>query len=269
MRLFLVDAFTSAPFSGNPAAVCLLDGPADPSWMQQVAAEMNLAETAFLEPRDGGYGLRWFAPLAEVILCGHATLASAHVLYTLGLAGRDEPIRFETASGTLTARGDGTLIALDFPVMTAVAAPPPPGLLSALGVAIPVWAGRAPEDFLVVLGDEKAVIKIQPDLTSLAAIDVRGAIVTAPASRPGADFVSRFFAPSIGVPEDPVTGSAHCTLAQYWGQRLGRQDLTGYQASPRGGTVRVRWAGDRVTLAGQAVTVLSGTLAESALPESG
>ena len=266
MRLFQVDAFTDAAFSATPAAVCLLDRPADPSWMQQVAAEVNLPMTAFVETRAGGYGVRWFTAATEVLLCGHATLASAHVLVEAGLAAREEAIRFDSASGPLVARRDGDMITLDFPARPAIPAPAPPGLLAALGITRPAWTGRAPEDALVVVDREEEVIGLTPDLAALTAVDTRGAIVTAPASRSGADFVSRFFAPAIGVPEDPVTGSAHCTLAQYWGERLGRPVLTGYQASPRGGTVRVRWDGDRVALAGHAVTVYSGTLADSTLP---
>ncbi|HEY4852939.1 MAG TPA: PhzF family phenazine biosynthesis protein [Streptosporangiaceae bacterium] len=267
MRLFQVDAFTDAAFSGNPAAVCLLDRPAGPSWMQKVAAEVNLPMTAFVERRAGGYGVRWFTAATEVLLCGHATLASAHVLVEEGLARRGDAIRFDSASGPLVARRDGDLITLDFPARPAVPAPAPGGLLAALGVTRPAWTGHGPEDALVVLDREEEVTGLTPDLAGLTAVDTRGAIVTAPASRSGADFVSRFFAPAIGVPEDPVTGSAHCTLAQYWGERLGRPVLTGYQASPRGGTVRVRWEGDRVTLAGHAVTVYSGTLAAATLPQ--
>ena len=266
MRLFQVDAFTGAVFSGNPAAVCLLGGPADPAWMQAAAAEMNLSETAFLEPLPGGWGLRWFTPAAEVALCGHATLASAHVLYETGLATPAEEIRFETASGLLTARNDGDMIALDFPARPAAAQPPPPGLLAALGAGEAVWTGRGKDDLLVVLAREAEVAGLRPDIPRLAVAGSRGVIVTAPASRPGADFVSRFFAPAVGVPEDPVTGSAHCTLAPYWCGRLGRAELTGYQASPRGGVVRVRLAGGRVTLSGQAVTVFAGHLATAALP---
>lgn len=266
MRLFQVDAFTGAAFSGNPAAVYLLGGPAGAGWMQAAAAEMNLSETAFLEPRPGGWGLRWFTPAAEVALCGHATLASAHVLYETGLAGAGGEIRFQTASGLLTARRDGDMIALDFPARPAAAQPPPPGLLAALGAADVVWTGRGEEDHLVVLAGEAGVTGLRPDIPRLAGAGSRGVIVTAPADRPDADFVSRFFAPAVGVPEDPVTGSAHCTLAPYWAGRLGRTALTGYQASARGGVVRVRLAGDRVTLAGHAVTVFAGQLAAAALP---
>jgi len=268
MRIFVVDAFTDAAFAGNPAAVCLLDRPADDRWMQRLAAEMNLAETAFVEPRPGGWLLRWFTPVVEVALCGHATLASAHVLLETGLAAAGEPITFESASGPLTARRDGDLIVLDFPARPASQEEPPPGLLDALGVTAPVWTGRAPEDFLVVVATEDEVTGLRPDTGKLAAVTQRGAIVTAPATRAGADFVSRFFAPAVGVPEDPVTGSAHCTLAPYWFGRLDRTELTGFQASPRGGTVRVRAAADRILLTGHAVTVLSGELTAAALPAS-
>jgi PhzF family phenazine biosynthesis protein len=266
MRLFQVDAFTDAAFRGNPAAVCLLGGPADPAWMQAAANEMNLSETAFVEPRAGAYGLRWFTPAAEVALCGHATLASAHVLYENGLAGAGEAIRFESASGPLTARRDNGMIALDFPARPAAPVPPPPGLLDALGVSDPVWTGRGEDDDLVVLAEETAVTSLAPDIPRLAGTGSRGVIVTAPAARPDADFVSRFFAPAVGIAEDPVTGSAHCTLAPYWSERLGRAELTGYQASARGGVVRVRAAGDRVTLSGHAVTVFSGHLTGAACP---
>jgi len=270
MRLFQVDAFTGDAFAGNPAAVCLLGGPAEPRWMQSVAREMNLSETAFVEPRAAGYGLRWFTPVAEVALCGHATLASAHVLYQTGLAEPDQRVRFDSASGPLTARREDGLIVLDLPARPAAPAPPPPGLLAALGVASPVWTGRAREDLMVVLGREEEVTGVCPDTAALAALDTRGVIVTAPASRPGADFVSRFFAPAVGVPEDPVTGSAHCTLAPFWADRLGRISLTGYQASARGGAVRVRVVEDeRVLLGGHAVTVFSGHLSDAALPADG
>jgi PhzF family phenazine biosynthesis protein len=266
MRIFQVDAFAEDAFTGNPAAVCLLEAPAEAAWMQRVAAEMNLAETAFVEPGAGGYRLRWFTPATEVALCGHATLASAHVLFSTGIAAPGEPIRFDSASGPLIARRAGPAITLDFPARPARQADLPPGLSEALGLAAPVWTGRSTDDFLVVLGSDQEVTGLRPDLAALAEIRVRGTIVTAPSSRPGADFVSRFFAPAVGVPEDPVTGSAHCTLAPYWCQRLGRDSLTGYQASPRGGTVQVRVQGDRVMLAGRAVTVLAGELTAAAGP---
>jgi PhzF family phenazine biosynthesis protein len=266
MQLFHVDSFADDVFGGNPAAVCLLSGPAEPKWMQSVAGEMNLPETAFVEPRGVGYGLRWFTPVAEVDLCGHATLASAHVLYETGLAPAAEPVRFDSVSGPLIARREDGLLELDFPVRRADPAPPPAGLLAALGLTSAVWTGRGEDDLMVVLGDEDGVTGLRPDTVALAQLESRGIIVTAPATRPGADFVSRFFAPAVGIAEDPVTGSAHCTLAPYWADRLGRDSLTGYQASARGGTVRVRLAGDRVLLAGRAVTVFSGHLSEAALP---
>jgi predicted PhzF superfamily epimerase YddE/YHI9 len=262
--LYQVDAFTAAPFAGNPAAVCLLEADQDPAWMQAVAAEMNLSETAFLRPADepGRYRLRWFTPAVEVELCGHATLASAHVLWSEGLAGTAGELRFDTASGPLAARrdGDGT-IWLDFPATPAAPVDPPAGLLEALG-GDARWVGRCRFDYLVELADEAAVRDLDPDVRRLRALGARGVIVTAPAGTAagGYDFVSRFFAPGAGIDEDPVTGSAHCTLGPYWAGRLGRPELTGFQASARGGLVRVRPAGDRVLLGGQAVTVLRGRL---------
>jgi PhzF family phenazine biosynthesis protein len=199
-------------------------------------------------------------------LCGHATLASAHVLYETGLAEPSEPVRFDSVSGPLTARREDGLLVLDFPARPARPAPAPPGLLTALGVDGAEWTGQAKDDLMVVLGREEEVTGLRPDTVALAGYGTRGTIVTAPAARPGADFVSRFFAPGVGIAEDPVTGSAHCTLAPYWAGRLGRPELTGYQASARGGTVRVRVEGDRVLLAGRAVTVFSGQLSEAALP---
>ena len=269
MRLFQVDAFADRVFAGNPAAVCLLGGPAEAGWMQSVASEMNLSETAFLEPRAGGYGLRWFTPVAEVGLCGHATLASAHILYETGQAEPTGPVRFDSVSGPLTARREDGLLVLDFPARPAGPAPAPPGLLAALGADGAEWTGQAKDDLMVVVSREQEVTGLRPDTVALAGYGTRGIIVTAPASRPGADFVSRFFAPAVGIAEDPVTGSAHCTLAPYWAQRLGRPGLTGYQASARGGTVRVRVDGDRVLLAGRAVTVFSGELSGAALPRPG
>ena len=262
--LYQVDAFTAEPFAGNPAAVCLLDADADPGWMQRVAAEMNLSETAFLRPgaEAGRYGLRWFTPAVEVELCGHATLASAHVLYSEGLVEAGRELRFDTASGPLAARRDGDgAIWLDFPATPAEPVDPPAGLLEALGVGATRWVGLGRFDYLVELADEAAVRGLAPDVRGLDGLGVRGVIVTAAADGPGGyDFVSRFFAPGAGIDEDPVTGSAHCTLAPYWADRLGRPELTGYQASTRGGLVRVRPQGDRVLLGGQAVTVLRGQL---------
>jgi PhzF family phenazine biosynthesis protein len=266
MRLFQVDAFAERPFAGNPAAVCLVEGSVDTEWMQSVAAEMNLSETAFLARRDDGvYGLRWFTPEIEVDLCGHATLASAHILWDEKIEG-PEPIGFSTRSGLLTAVpvGDG-LIQLDFPAdppdVAYVGGPFSEGLAAALGAPV-VGVHRGRFDLLVELADAEAVRALTPDLRSLAGYDARGVIVTAAGDGlQGADFVSRCFYPAAGVDEDPVTGSAHCTLASFWCTRLGRPSLVGWQASARGGRVGVELAGKRVRLTGRAVTVLRGELA--------
>ncbi len=259
-----VDAFTDRPFAGNPAAVCVLPGPADEGWMQAVAREMNLAETAFLHrrPAGDGFALRWFTPTTEVELCGHATLASARVLWEEGHLPPGETARFHTRSGLLTAERRGEWIELDFPAEPPEPAAPPAGLLAALGLAAgDAWyTGRNRFDWLVEVGAEEIVRELQPDFTALKAIPTRGAIVTAPSAAPGFDFVSRFFAPGAGIDEDPVTGSAHCCLGPFWAARLGKDTLVGRQVSARGGTVRVRPAGDRVILGGQAVTTLRGEL---------
>ena len=258
--VFQVDAFTGAAFGGNPAAVCLLDAPADAAWMQSVATEMNLSETAFLVPRGVGcWDLRWFTPAVEVDLCGHATLASAHVLWQEGLDGGAEALSFSTRSGTLGARRDGELVELDFPSTPAGVAEPPPDLLEALGVD-PVQTASSGTDWLVELDDEAAVRAAQPDSRRLLSVDCRGVIVTAPASEESAaDVVSRFFAPRVGIDEDPVTGSAHCAVGPWWAERLGPR-LVAHQASARGGELRVIVDGDRVRLGGTAVTVLRGEL---------
>ena len=262
-----VDAFTDRPFSGNPAAVCVLPEPSDAAWMQSVANEMNLAETAFLVPEgDGGFGLRWFTPTVEVDLCGHATLASAHVLWELGLLPRSAVARFSTRSGVLTAtQGEGGWITLDFPAQTTFfdTMRSTLDITQALGITVPsivgpVWMSRF--DLLVEVDSPQTVRAIRPNFALLAAIEARGVIVTARADRPEFDFVSRFFGPRVGIDEDPVTGSAHCVLGPYWAERLGRTALVGYQASSRGGVVRVDVQGDRVLLGGQAVTVLRGEL---------
>lgn len=259
LPLFQVDAFTDRQFAGNPAAVCLLDEPGDPAWMQDVACEMNLAETAFLSKQADGYSLRWFTPAVEVDLCGHATLASAHVLWEQGYLPAATQARFHTKSGLLTAKRQGDWIELDFPAKPAEPVEIPPGLAEALGVPA-VSMGMSQYDCLVEVESEAAVRALRPDIAKLATIPMRGMIVTSLASTPGYDFVSRFFAPSAGLSEDPVTGSAHCVLAPFWGKRLGRDELVGYQASARGGVVRVRLDGERVHLGGQAVTVLRGEL---------
>jgi len=256
-RIVQVDAFTAVPFAGNPAAVCVMSAPAPDDWMQRVALEMNLSETAFLHPEGDGYRLRWFTPAAEVDLCGHATLASAHVLWEDGHLPKDSEARFRTRSGLLRANRDGDWITLDFPAKPPAPAEPPPGLVEALGLE-PVEVARNQFDYLVVAADEETVRNLHPDTARLQQLEMRGVIVTARSSDPAYDFVSRFFAPGVGVPEDPVTGSAHCCLAPYWSQVLGRQEFTAFQASPRGGVLRIRLSGDRVLLSGQAVTVMRG-----------
>ncbi|MGA9086858.1 MAG: PhzF family phenazine biosynthesis protein [Methanoregula sp.] len=258
-ELHVVDAFTGFPFRGNPAAVCIMEGPAEPAWMQQVAGELKHSETAFLSPLPGGWDLRWFTPAQEVDLCGHATLASAFVLWETGREQPGSVIIFTTRSGTLTARRDGEWISLDFPAEPAGDAVPVPGLDRALGVT-PVFIGRNRFDLLVELATASDVCDLDPDTNALAAIPARGIIVTAVSDLPDVDFVSRFFAPALGVPEDPVTGSAHCCLGPYWGKKLNKTELSGFQCSSRGGTVRVTLAGDRVILGGHAVRVFSGQL---------
>jgi PhzF family phenazine biosynthesis protein len=259
LPLYLVDAFTERPFGGNPAAVCLLPGPRDERWMQHVAAEMNLSETAFVHPEDDTLRLRWFTPKVEIALCGHATLATAHVLWEVGRVPAGQSIAFRTLSGVLTAARSGAEIELDFPVNPAEEAPPPAGLAEALGVAV-LWAGRTRFDWLVEVESEAVLRVLEPDFARLARLPVRGVIVTSRPTTPGYDFVSRFFAPGSGIAEDPVTGSAHCCLAHWWGRRLGKTTMIGYQASARGGVVRVRLAGDRVLLGGRAITVVRGEL---------
>jgi PhzF family phenazine biosynthesis protein len=263
IRCLQVDAFASRPFSGNPAAVCLLDRDREPQWMQSVAAEMNLSETAFVRSLDDGFGLRWFTPAVEVALCGHATLAAGHALWQEGLVRDGGPIRFHTKSGLLTASRDGDLIELDFPATPAEPAEPPAELLDALGVGA-VFVGRTRFDFLVAVATEAEVRSLAPDFARLRATGARGIIVTSVSEDSRFDFVSRFFAPGAGIDEDPVTGSAHCCLAPFWSARLGKEQMTGYQASQRGGVVDVRVSGDRVVLGGHAVTVWTGELSAAA-----
>ncbi len=254
-----VDAFTSEPFAGNPAAVCVLPEAVDATWMQNVARELNLAETAFLCPRQRDFDLRWFTPAVEVDLCGHATLASAHVLWESGILPPGEPARFHTRSGLLTATKQGDWIELDFPITPEEPVAPPPGLFESLG-ASPRYVGRSKFDYIVELDSEETVRRLEPDFSRLSAISTRGVIATSRASTPGCDFVSRFFAPAAGINEDPVTGSAHCCLAPFWRQRLGKDSFLARQISPRGGVLKVRINGDRVLLGGQAVTVLRAEL---------
>jgi len=258
--LVQVDAFTDRPFAGNPAAVCILERARDAEWMQRVALEMNLSETAFLVPAADGYDLRWFTPEVEIDLCGHATLASAHVLWQDGHLAPDAEARFHTRSGLLTCRRDGDWIWMDFPAKPSEPVDGMPELAAALGVNA-VHVGRSHFDHVVEVESEDVVRGARPDISRIATFPVRGVILTARGSEgSGYDFVSRFFAPAAGVAEDPVTGSAHCVLAPYWAAKLGREELTGFQASKRGGVVRVRHAGDRVHLGGQAVTVMRGEL---------
>lgn len=263
IKIFQVDSFTSTPFRGNPAAVCLLEGPVEDRWMKDVAREMNLSETAFLLKRDDGYSLRWFTPTVEVELCGHATLASAHILWETGELGCGERALFHTLSGKLWAGLKDGWIEMDFPSEPEVSAEPPGALLEALPEA-PLYVGRNRFDYLVELSGEEIVRGLKPDLALIKRLPTRGVIVTA-GVKAGAgspfDFVSRFFAPASGIDEDPVTGSAHCCLGPYWGDKLKKKDLVAYQASERGGVVRVGLRDGRVLLSGQAVTVFSGELA--------
>lgn len=266
MQLYQVDAFTDAPFSGNPAAVCLLASDRGDGWMQDVAMEMNLSETAFLRRQpDGAFRLRWFTPTHEVDLCGHATLASAHVLWSEGVLSVEETAQFATASGKLTAeRGmeDGW-ITLDFPTDPVAPLDPPETLLDALGTEDPVFVGTSGRDLLVHVADAAAVRALDPDFAAIRALDARGVVVTAESDIEKTDFVSRFFAPQVGVPEDPVTGSTHCALAPYWARRTGQTHMVGIQLSSRGGTVRVVLDGPdahRVGLSGKAVTVFRAQL---------
>ncbi len=255
LPLFQVDAFADRPFAGNPAAVCLLAGPRDDAWLLAVAQEMNLSETAFLWRRADGWDLRWFTPAVEVDLCGHATLASAHILWELGELAWEEPARFHTRSGLLTCRRTRDGIEMDFPANPEQPAEAPPGLVEALPVT-PRYVGRSQFDYLVEAASESEL----RNFYLLAALKVRGVIVTSRSASPDFDFVSRFFAPRSGVNEDSVTGSAHCCLGPFWQSRLGKSLFRAYQASDRGGVVQVRVDGSRVFLTGQAVTVLRGEL---------
>jgi PhzF family phenazine biosynthesis protein len=276
MRIRIIDAFTDRPFAGNPAAVCLLGGDTwpDEAWMRQVAAEMNLSETAFAHPlpgnADADWALRWFTPAVEANLCGHATLATAHALRSD--RGAPGTVRFSSRSGVLIAHAsqDGS-ITLDFPAAPTTEVAVPDTLAESLGARPEATYGTgALGDLLVVLPDEPTVRALAPDFTAVARLTrghgIRGVITTAAAADPagGYDFVSRFFAPAVGIPEDPVTGSAHTALARYWSDRLGRASLTGLQASARTGLVHTAVHGDRVHLTGHAVTVLDGTLENDA-----
>ena len=265
MTVTVVDAFAERPFEGNPAAVCVLDAPAPEDWMRGLAREMNLSETAFLTPGDdGAFDLRWLTPTLEVDLCGHATLASAHVLFETGRV-QDEA-RFDTRSGRLTVRSSGERsYIMDFP-----ATPPEAAAIDGLAEAIgadAVWTGRSRFDLFAVLGSEAEVRATDPDLRAVEALGHRGLIVTARADEGSdVDAVSRYFAPAFGVDEDPVTGSAHCVIGPYWAAQLGKEEVACYQASARGGRVDVRVEGDRVALTGSAITVYRAELAPAATP---
>ncbi|PPR18130.1 MAG: putative isomerase YddE [Alphaproteobacteria bacterium MarineAlpha9_Bin7] len=262
--LCIVDAFTNVRFAGNPAAVCLLSENVETTWMQNVAKEMNLSETAFMSQRSeglkDGFDLRWFTPLAEVDLCGHATLAGAHILWERGILPKLNKALFHTRSGVLTAKISDGWIEMDFPALVAKTVPSPPNFQSVLAFD-PVWVGWNGMDYLVELSSPANVRDLAPDYTVLSKLDTRGIIVTARSEgESDVDFVSRFFAPRYGIKEDPVTGSAHCSLGPYWASKLDRNELVGRQLSSRGGDVRVLVDGTRVRLSGKAVTVLRGEL---------
>src|SRR5215471_5906703 len=261
LRIVQVDAFTDTPFAGNPAAVCVLPAPREAQWMQHVAREMNLSETAFLCRRADGFVLRWFTPAVEVDLCGHATLASAHVLWEDGHLAVDTPADFHTRSGRLTATRQEAWIRLDFPALPPEPTTAPEALLQALPVT-PLYVGRNRSSYLVEVATEESVRTLQPDFTLLQTLPGGRVIVTSQATSAGFDFVSRYFAPGAGIPEDPVTGSSHCCLGPYWSQQLNKNVFTAYQASARGGVVRVQVRGARIALGGQAVTVLRGELVD-------
>ncbi len=259
LKIVQIDAFASSPFEGNPAAVCLLPEYPGDDWLQALAVEMNLSETAFLKQREDGFDLRWFTPQAEVELCGHATLASAHFLWQEGLLEESETARFHTLSGQLTACRREEWIEMDFPAAPPEATEAAPELSRSLGVD-PLFVGRNRFDYIVEVESEEVLRAASPDFKLLAKVAERGVMITCLAEAPEYDFVSRFFAPAVGVDEDPVTGSAHCCLAPFWSDRLSRETLVGYQASRRGGVVRTRVEGGRVLLGGRAVTVLTGRL---------
>jgi PhzF family phenazine biosynthesis protein len=262
VNIYQVDAFTNKPFSGNPAAVCILDEPREENWMLDVAREMNLSETAFLHKQEDGYRLRWFTPVTEIDLCGHATLASAHILWETDLLGSQETAHFYTLSGVLKATRKGEEIEMDFPAITYEPLSESSDLREALGVT-PVYQGKSDFFILVEVGSEREVRNLKPDFDKIKSMSASAIIVTSVADTKGYDFVSRCFAPNVGINEDPVTGSAHCFLGPFWGKRFGKDELVAYQASERGGMLRVRVQGERVFLEGRAVTVLRGQLLSS------
>lgn len=258
-EIFQVDAFTDKTFAGNPAAVCVLPEACDDTWMQHVANEMNLSETAFLVAQTDGYNLRWFTPAVEVELCGHATLASAHILWEQGFLPHDEQARFYTKSGLLSATRKDSWIELDFPAEPEEQTDFPETLFKALGVEAQ-YVGKNRFDFLLEFESAEVIRKMTPNFSLLSTISGRGFMITSRSDSSKYDFISRFFAPAFGINEDPVTGSAHCCLGPYWAKKLGKQELSAYQASLRGGVLQVRVGDDRVYLGGQAVTVMRGTL---------
>jgi len=257
--IYQVDAFTDKIFSGNPAAICVLTEPKDEAWMQNVAREMNLSETAFLFKQGEGFNLRWFTPTTEVDLCGHATLATAHILWEQGYLAQGEQAKFYTKSGVLSAEQDGDWIRLDFPVEAPIEAEIPPYIIQALDVK-PKFTGENRLDYIIEVDSEETVSSLNPDFSLLRKTDIRGVIVTSLSNTGNCDFVSRYFAPGAGIEEDPVTGSAHCCLGPYWRHKLDKDEFLAYQASARGGLVKVKVIGDRVSLGGKAVTVLRGEL---------
>lgn len=257
--IYQIDAFTDIAFKGNPAAVVLLETPGEPAWMQAVAAEMNLSETSFVFPEGTGFNLRWFTPRTEVELCGHATLSAAHALWESGKVKEGKPITFFTQSGRLSIKKDRDLIEMDFPAAKVIQGDLPEEVVAAIGI-VPDFIGISGEKWLLEYEDELTIRKISPDFAALRQYKGRGLIVTSLSERPGVDFVSRYFAPWVGIDEDPVTGSSHVLLAPYWGAKLGKIYLTAQQISARGGTLKLRLSGDRVYIAGKALTVFKGEL---------
>ena len=261
-ELYQVDSFTTEPFKGNPAGVCLLEQPAPESWMQNLTMEMNLAETAFIYPESDGFRLRWFTPITEVELCGHATLATAHILFETGKLKPNETARFYTKSGILTVKKNDDFLEMNFPATPASQCPEPENLIRALGDVNFLFCGKNKFDYLIELDSADIIESLKPDFVLLKQVTARGVIVTSRSRNPQFDFVSRFFAPYLGIDEDPVTGSAHCTLGPYWAKKLTKSKFTAYQASRRGGIVRIELKRDRVLLRGQAVTIFSANLTD-------
>jgi PhzF family phenazine biosynthesis protein len=259
MILFYVDAFTDQPFHGNPAAICILEKSLDEKRMQQIASEINLSETAFILAKNDGYSLRWFTPTVEVDLCGHATLASAHILWEQKHLSESESAVFHTKSGVLTCKKISEFITMDFPIELALTCPAPEGLKEALKADF-LYVGKNRMDYLIEVKSEEIIRNLEPDLMKLSKIPCRGFIVTARSSSPKYDFVSRVFGPAVGIPEDPVTGSAHCCLGPYWKEKLGKNPLNAYQVSKRGGEIRADVQGNRVLLQGKAVTVMKAEI---------